>query len=172
MIKINRKSIFFYILSFVIPASIILAALAGLKITPFGDNTLAISDGKGLYLNYLGYVSRAVEGQEGILFSFTKGLGGNMMGSWGWFLLNPFFPLFTFFDIAHYMQAFTYVSVLNFCLCGLTMYILLQDIYGHKISNLFFSTAYALNGFLVANGFQVNFFTGVPTLPLMALGLR
>ena len=168
----KHKPIILYTLSVVIPAVVILAALAGLNITPFGDNSLAISDGDALYINYLGYVGRALSGKEGILFSFEKGLGGNMMGSWGWFLLNPFFVLFASADIMNYMQIYTFVSLLNFCVCGLTMYILLKDIYGHKSSNLIFSTAYALNGFLVANVFQVNFFAVIPALPIMALGLR
>ena len=170
--KTNAQKILYILLSFLIPAGIILAALASLKVAPFGGKTLAISDGNALYLNYLGYVARAVKGQENLFFSFEKGLGGNMMSSWGWFLLNPFFPLFAFFDITNYMTAFTWVSLLNFSLCGLTMYILLKDIYGYKLSNLIFSTSYALNGFLVANVFQLNFFTGVPTLPLVVLGLR
>lgn len=171
-IQSREYPILYYFLSCFIPALIMMAALAGLRVSPFGDNTLVISDGNALYLNYLGYVGRAVRGQEDVLFSFEKGLGGNMMGSWGWFLLNPFFALFALADITNYMYTYTYVSVLNFCLCGLTMYILLKDLYGHKLSNLIFSTAYALNGFLVANVFQMNFFTGVPTLPLMVLGLR
>lgn len=166
------KAAGYYTLSLLIPAIVIFAALAGLKVTPFGDNTLAISDGNGLYLNYLGYVGRAMKGQEDILFSFTKGLGGNMMGSWAWFLLNPTFILFAFADIANYMQTYTVVSALNFCLCGLTMSILLKDIYGHQTGNLIFSSAYALNGFLVANVFQMNFFACIPVLPLMVLGLR
>ena len=166
------KQIMLLASSFFIPAVIIMVALIGLHIAPFGDNTLVISDGDGLYINYLGYVSRVVKGQEDVLFSFEKGLGGNMMGSWGWFLLNPTFAIFALFDITQYPQAFTLVSLLNFCLCGLTMYILLKDCYGHRISNLMFSTAYALNGFLVANVFQLNFFVCVPMLPIMALGLR
>lgn len=161
-----------YIASFAIPIIIIIVALAGLGITPFGDHTLVISDGDGLYINYLSYVGRVVRGQEGITYSFEKGLGGNMMDSWGWFLLNPFFAIFSLFDITAYPIAFTYVSALNFAACGFSMYILLRDIYGHKLSNILFSTSYALNGFLVANVFQMNFFTGVFALPLMVLGLR
>ena len=172
MIEFKSKPIVLYIFSFIIPAVIIFAALAGLGVTPFGDNSLVISDGNALYINYLGYVGRALKGQEGILFSFTKGLGGNMMNSWGWFLLNPFFSLFVLADITNYMGMFTLVSLINFCMCGLTMYILLKDIYGHKGSNLIFSSAYSLNGFLVANVFQVNFFVVVPVLPIMVLGLR
>lgn len=161
-----------YILSLMIPMVIMLASIAGQEVTPFGDNSLVISDGNGLYINYLGFIGRAVQGQEDVLFSFTKGLGGNMMGSWGWFLLNPTFALFALADVTGYMQIYTYVSVLNLSLCGLTMYILLKDIYGHKASNLIFSTSYALNGFLVANVFQMNFFAVIPVLPIMVLGLR
>lgn len=166
------NSVILYIMSLIIPVIIIFISLIGLRITPFGDNSLAISDGKALYLNYLGYVGRAVRGQEDILLSFEKGLGGNMMGSWGWFLFNPIFALFALFDITNYLQAFTYISVLSFSICGFTMYILLKDLYGHRISNLVFSTAYAVNGFLVANVFQMNFFAVIPVLPIMVLGLR
>lgn len=172
MDSFKPKPLLLYILSVAIPVTIMMASLAGLGVTPFGDNSLVISDGNGLYINYLGYVGRAVRGQEDILFSFTKGLGGNMMGSWGWFLLNPTFALFAFADVTGYMQMYTYVSVLNLSLCGLTMYILLKDIYGHKASNLVFSTSYALNGFLVANVFQMNFFAVIPVLPIMVMGLR
>lgn len=166
------KTAALYLLAFIIPAILILAALTGMIITPFGDNSLVLSDGDGLYINFLGYVGRTVKGQEGFLFSFEKGLGGNMMSSWGWFLLNPLFALFGLADITNYMQAYTWVSLLNFCVCGVTMYILLKDLYGHRVSNLIFSTAYALNGFLVANVFQMNFFACIPVLPLMVLGLR
>ena len=162
----------YLLLSFLLPMLLMLAALIGLKVSPFGDNTLIISDGNGLYVNFLAYVGRAVKGQEGILFSFEKGLGGNMMSSWAWFLLNPFFALFSLFDITAYPTAYTWVSLLNFSICGVTMYLLLADLYGHKASNLIFSTSYALIGFNVANIFQMNFFTGVPALPIMVLGLR
>ena len=162
----------YILLSFLLPLLLMLVALVGLKVSPFGDNTLIISDGNGLYVNFLAYVGRAVKGQEGLLFSFEKGLGGNMMSSWAWFLLNPFFALFSLFDITAYPAAYTWVSLLNFSVCGVTMYLLLADLYGHKLSNLIFSTSYALIGFNVANIFQMNFFTGVPTLPIMVLGLR
>jgi len=171
-VQTREHGVLYLLLSFLIPYIIMMAALAGLKIAPFGDNTLIISDGNGLYLNFLSYVGRAVKGQEGILFSFEKGLGGNMMGSWAWFLLNPFFALFSLFDIAKYPSAYTYVSILNMSACGFTMYLLLKDMYGHRMSSLIFSTSYALNGFLVANVFQMNFFTGVFALPIMVLGLR
>ena len=171
-LQTQRNPVLYIFLSCFIPALIMIAALAGLHVTPFGDNSLFIADANGLYINYVSYVGRMVKGLEGFTYSFEKGLGGNMMPHMGITMLNPFFSLFTLFPIREYPAVYTLVSVLNFCLCGLTMYLLLADIYGHRRSNLIFSTAYALNGFLVANVFQVIFFTAVHVLPLVVLGLR
>lgn len=171
-LQAEQKSTLYILLSCCIPAFIIVVALAGLHVTPFGDKTLFIADANGLYINYVSYVGRMAKGLEGFTYSFEKGLGGNMMPHMGITMLNPFFVLFALFPIRDYPAVYTLVSALNFCLCGFSMYLLLADIYGHRRSNLIFSTAYALNGFLVANVFQVIFFTAVHVFPLVVLGLR
>lgn len=162
----------YMVMSFLFPMLLMFLALSWLKVTPFGDKTLIIADANGLYINYSAYVGRLVKGLEGFVYSFQKGLGGNMMPHMGITMLNPFTAVFAFFQISDFPLAFTLDSVLNLSFCGLTMYLLLADIYGHKRSNLIFSTAYAMNGFLVANVFQILFFTGVHSLPLVILGLR
>ena len=171
-IQTRQHPALYILLSFFIPFLLILVALVGLHVAPFGDKTLIIADANGLYINYVSYAGRLVKGLEGFTYSFEKGLGGNMMPHIGITMLNPFFVLFAFTPIRYYPAAYTLVSVLNFCVCGPTMYLFLADIYGHKRSNLIFSTAYALNGFLVANVFQVIFFTAVHVFPLVVLGLR
>ena len=158
--------------SFLLPFALILVALLGMHVTPFGDKTLVISDANGLYINTLAYAGRMFRGLENALYSFEKGLGGNMTGHFNGVLLTPFSFLFSLSDAANYPTAFTFVSTAAFSLCGLTMYFLMADIYGHKRSNLIFSTTYALIGFNVANVFQACFFMAAPALPLMALGLR
>ena len=138
-IRPREHKALYILLSFLLPLVILLVGLVGLHITPFGDKTLLIADANGLYINYLGYVGRLVHGQEGFLYSFEKGLGGNMLPNIGITMLNPFFPLFALFPVRDYPLAFTLVCVLNFSLCGLTMYLLLAELYGHKRSNLLFS---------------------------------
>ena len=169
--KLPEKPVYLA-LSLLLPLAIQFIALLWLKVTPFGDKTLVISDANGLYINYLAYVGRAVKGLEGFVYSFEKGLGGNMLPNIGITMLDPFFALFALFEVRDYPLAFTLVCVLNLSVCGLSVYLLLAELYGHKRSNLIFSTSYALMGFSVANVFQVFFFSGVQMLPLMALGLR
>ncbi len=160
------------VLSFLLLFFIILIALAGMQITPFGDQTLLISDANGLYLNTLSYASRMYKGLEGALYSFEKGLGGNMTGHLNGILLTPFAFLLSFGSIRDYPTIFSFISALSMSLSGLTMYLFQASIYGHKRENLLFSTSYALMGFSVANVFQACFFTAAPVFPLMALGLR
>ena len=167
-----RKALLFYMFAFLLPCVIILIALIGLHIAPFGEHTLVISDADGYYMNTLSYAGRMLKGLEGLTYSFEKGLGGNMMGHLNGILLTPFGFLFSLVSTSDYPVAFTFISALNFSLCGLTMYLLLADLYGHGTGNLIFSTAYALVGFNVANVFQAVFFTAAAPLPLMALGLR
>ena len=168
----QKERIIFLMLSFLIPFSLMVIALVGLQIAPFGDHTLIISDANGYYINTLAYASRMLRGMEGITYSFEKGLGGNMMGHLNGILLTPFAFLLSLADITQYPSTFSFFSVLNLSLAGLTMYILLADLCGHKRSNLIFSTCYALMGFQTANVFQAVFFCAAPVLPIMALGLK
>ena len=167
-----KRPIMLFIASFMMPFIIIVVAIIGLRITPFGDNTLLISDANALYVNYLGYVGRLLRGMEGVTYTFEKGLGGNMMPHMAGTMSNPVFALIALFRVSDYPIAFTLISTISLSICGLTMYILLADLFGHRLSNLIFSTSYALSGFLVANVFQVIFFTGPMVLPLVVLGLR
>ena len=159
-------------LSFFIPFFVMLIALIGLEITPFGDHSLLISDANGYYINTLSYAGRMFRGMEGITYSFEKTLGGNMMSHLNGILLTPFAFLLALVDITLYPAAFTYISLLNLSLAGLAMYLFLADAYGSKRSHLIFSTTYALMGFQTANVFQAVFFCAAPVLPIMALGLK
>lgn len=170
--KIRLLNVLFILLSLAIPFLIMMISLVGMRVAPFGDKTLVIADANGYYINTLSYAGRMFKGLEGITYSFEKGLGGNMTGHLNGILLTPFGFLFSLMDISNYPIAFTFISVLNFSLCGLTMYLLLADIYGHNTGNLIFSTSYALIGFNVANVFQAFFFCAAAPLPLLLLGLR
>lgn len=168
----RNTSLVFLLLSFLVPFILIIIVLIGLGVAPFGDKTLLISDANAYYINTLSYAGRMYKGLENLTYSFEKTIGGNMMGHLNGILLTPFGFLFSLVSISDYPVAFTFISALNFSVCGLTMYLLLSDLYGHKTGNLIFSTTYALIGFNVANVFQAVFFCAAAPLPLMALGLR
>ena len=170
--KQKRIKISCFLLSFLIPVLIMLLGLNALHITPFGDRTIVISDGFGLYINELSFIGRMVKGGEGILYSFKNGIGANMVSTLAWGMINPLFALSAFFSLEQLPEFYSFLTVLNLAVAGLTMYILLNSVFGFKASNLIFSTSYSLIGFSVVNDFQIVFFIGVQVLPLVALGLH
>jgi len=173
--KLNKKTgndgILYILLSLLLPFMIVTLALYLLGITPFGDHNLAISDG-ALYVRGFSHFTRMLHGQENILYSFKNGLGGNEWSLLAWGGITPV-SLLVFFATPENMPVFfTWITVADICICGVTMYLLLADCRGHVLGNLLFSTSYALMGFNVAYCFHFFFFIGPQFLPLIALGLR
>lgn len=160
-----------YILAFGIPLLVILLAYIGLRITPFGDKTIIISDAKALYTSDLAYISRLLHGQEDFLYSFKSSIGINMMEMHGG-VMNPLYAISYFSDITAIPVLYSWIMALDMAFCGLTMFVFLSSVYGRKNYNLLFSTVYALIGFNVASCFQIYFLLGVELLPLIALGVK
>ena len=170
-IKIGNKSFLYILLSFLFPFFIIFVALFFLGIVPFGIHSLAVSDGNA-YVRVFTHFSRILHGQENILYSFKNGLGGNEWSLLAWGGITPV-VLLAFFATPETMPVFfTWITVIDICICGVTMYILLSNTRGHLFTNLIFSTSYALMGFNVAYCYHYLFFIGPQFLPLVALGLR
>ena len=160
----------YLLLSFIIPFFILLLALIALHITPFGNHSLAIADAK-FYLNNEMYFARLMRGDENFFYSFNCGLGANAWSqiAWGGFSFGGLLSILA--KLETMPSIFTWMCTVNLSLCGLTMYLLLDYVNGHKPSNLIFSTGYAMIGFNVVNCYQVGFIIGPIVLPLMTLGL-
>ena len=157
-------------LSFLLPFLIQLLGCLAMLVTPFGKHSLAISDGQ-FYLNSLMHLARKLRGQENWLYTFKSGLGANAWSSLSWGGFNPVLMLALFANLETMPDWFTWISLVNLALCGVSMYLLLAGVYGHRLSHLILSTSYALIGFSVVNCYQTLFFIGVQTLPIVALGL-
>lgn len=169
-IQTRECRMLYILLSFFIPFLVLTLALTALHVAPFGKHNLAISDGK-FYINGEMFFKRLLLGEENILYSFNNGLGGNewSLFAWGGFSFGNLLSCFA--KLETIPTVFTWICVVNLSLCGLTMYILLAYVNGHKLSNLVFSTSYALIGFNVVNCYQTGFVLGPEMLPLVILGL-
>ena len=160
-------------LSFFLPVLIMTLGMAALGIAPFGNHSLAISDGTN-YLNGMNgssWLLNALLGKSDLFYSYTAGPGNNSWAglAWGGVYLSHFLSLLSTVDTA--VEWFSWICVCNLALCGLSMYLLLSGLRGAKPAHLIFSTSYALCGFCVVYCYHSLFFIGPQMLPLMALGL-
>lgn len=165
------KKKFFYIFSIGLPLIVLCLFLVAIHAVPFGINNSFLSDANAYYINYVSYWKRVLTGKESLFYSFTKGIGGNTSALIAYHLLNPFMLLFTFFDIDQFPVVYTIISLLSVSACGFTMYILLDHLRPDCLSNLIFSTSYALMGYNAVNYWQLQWLTGAILFPLIILGI-
>ena len=163
-----------YVYAILVPVSIVIAALVSLSIVPFGDKTLLISDADAYYKNYIAYLRGVVTGEHGLLYSFSKSLGGTLVNIFpGTVFFNICFWVFPLLPLEYLPLAYTLSYLVYVGVCGLGAYLLLRDIYDgdHKYL-LIFSTSYAVMGYSVVNNFQFVYYPGPMTLPFLMLGVR
>lgn len=168
--RLWRYRVLCLVLSFFIPFLVVTIALIALHVTPFGDHSLAITDAKW-YLNGQMFFARLMRGEEGLLYSFSNGIGANEWSTLSWGAFAPVSLLSLLATLETMPDVFTWIAAVNIALCGFTMYIMLARIKGPQFSHLLFSTSYALMGFTVVNCYQTLFFMGPQMLPLVMLGL-
>ena len=169
--RLLNNRVFCLALSYLIPLVILSYVLICLKIEPFGDKSLAVSDAIAQYIPLFSQFSRTVQDHGNMFYSFAKGLGGNYVSIIAYYLVNPFFFFFLLTDISFYTASFSYMILFQIAFSGLTMYILLTYLFGRKPHLLMFSTIYALSGYPVVYFFHVMWIQCVIALPIITLGL-
>lgn len=160
-----------------IPALAMLLACAALQITPFGNRTLLVSDMSGQYVNFLSYFRTIISGSNDFFYTFSKNLGGDMVGLSAYYLFSPFNLVTLLFPTENLPTAVTLIITLKISFCGLTFFWFANSRSGFKtkpfsFGSIILSTAYALMAYNVAYCFNIMWLDGVILLPLIALGVE
>jgi uncharacterized membrane protein YfhO len=162
-----------YLFSFIIPAFIVMLALAIQKIYPFGDKALLCWDMEIQYADYFGWLGNVLRGEGSIFYSFSKSLGGNMAALFGYYLSSPFNLLVRFFPPERITEFVSWLTLLKIAACGLTAYVYISK--RHRLDGplaLCLSSAYALMEYNVSYCSNIMWLDGVMLLPLIALGIH
>ena len=77
----KHNSLLLYVLSALIPCTLLLVSFALQGLLPFGDRTVMMFDASSQYVDFVGYLQRIFAGEENLLYSFSKNLGGEMAQS-------------------------------------------------------------------------------------------
>lgn len=167
-----KKSWWLTIFSFLLPGSLFLLAMAFIGAAPFGDETILLRDSVGQYIDFFGYLKSVMRGENDLLYTFSKALGGDMLSLASYYLISPFNVLFAFATTENTPMFYTAIVVLKLSACGLTFYLAAKNRYGAKFTHLIFSTAYALSAYNVLYQWNILWLDGVIVLPLVGLGVE
>ena len=97
----RSKRIIIALLAFFIPIIIILGVIFYLNIVNNGSyfkngENFLLADMASQYNSLYNYMHDVLAGNESIFYSFSKGLGGNMASTVGYYLASPFNILYIF----------------------------------------------------------------------------
>jgi len=168
----KKQSILFYIIAFAIPALLYMGLLAFEGIMPFGsEHSIAYVDADGQYISYFAYYKQMLAGEQSLLFSFSKLIGGDMIGFGAYYLLSPFNLILLLFPAAKMAQAMAVMAVAKIGTAGLAAALFFEHHCGRNEKALFLSTSFALMSYNIIYMMNIMWIDGVILLPLIALGI-
>ncbi|MGY5338752.1 YfhO family protein [Levilactobacillus spicheri] len=160
--------------AFLTPLIIMTAYFAYRQMAPFGSSSLLTVDLGQQYVDFFAYLRRTLlHNPSAIFYSFSNGLGGEMVGNWAYYLLSPLNWLLLAFPGAHLSSGIFLLTVLKYGLAGLSFGWLLTKVTPHTgLVAITLSTAYALMGWTIANQLNIMWLDALYLLPLIFYGLR
>ncbi len=142
--------------------------------SPFGSYSLASMDANIQYLDLFSYLKDVMSGENDILYTFSKTLGGTNIAVFAYYLSSPFNLLLLFFDKSNVACFFDCVVVLKLGTAAATAAYFLQQRFRRRLKPYFvilLSMSYALMQYSIAQSSNIMWLDGVYMLPLMLLGV-
>ena len=167
-----------YLASFIAPIAIMFVAWAIDGFFPFGTKSLMAVDFNAQYIGLYAYFKHLFLNGDwsSFFYSFSKSIGGGMLGIWGFNLLSPFNLLFLLTSEENFQWVVPIVIALRYGAMGLTMAHFLIKRYDGLKNKAYLvpivATIYALNGFNVSYQMNPIFYDGMIMLPLVLIGVE
>ena len=162
-----------YFLAFFIPALIMFGVYAAFGVYPFGDNSVLVLDLNGQYVYYFEAMRDAFWGNGSMLYSWSRNLGGEMMGIYGYYLASPFSLIVMLFPRSMITESLLIMQLAKIGACGVTFtYYLKKSKRIDGYSALIFSSLYALMAYAVVQLMDPMWIDGLVYLPLIIFGLE
>lgn len=172
MVRVSHNAKQYYMLTFLIPAAVLLLCFWEKGITPFGDNCLLAMDAWGQYFPMLKEMKRALFSGN-LAWSFDGGLGFNLWAQSAYYT-NSFLWLFLFMLPDAWMITGLHVLiVIRFGLCAVTFAYWLEKHYKKRTwTGIVFAAAYALSSYTMAFLNQFMWMDVVVLFPLVMVSLE
>lgn len=168
-----KKTDRLYLLSFFVPALILLVIFIKREIFPFGDRSFLHIDMYHQYFPFLVEFYHKLKDGESLFYSWNTGIGSNFIALYAYYLASPFNWLCVLIPEHYLMEFLSYMVILRTGLCGLSFtYYIRKHFHTDSWAVLFFALFYALSGFLAAYNWDVMWLDVIVLAPIVILGLE
>ena len=167
-----EKGILYFVLSFLIPFSILWYAFGSYGIHPFGERQILVVDLWHQYYPFFRVVREKLINGGSFFYSWENGLGTNFLSLISYYAASPLNWLSVFFDDDHVRDAMTFILSCKIGFAGAFFSTFLRYTYKRKdFSICMFSVMYALCSYTLGYYWNVMWFDTVALFPLVMLGI-
>lgn len=167
-----EKGVLYFLLSFTIPAVIMLLAFRENEIHPFGDNQMLVVDLWHQYFPFFKVVREKLLNGGSFLYSWSNGLGTNFLSLISYYAASPLNWISVFFKEENIRDALSYILIAKIGFAGAFFSCFLRYTFKRKdISICIFSTLFALCSYMLGYYWNVMWFDTVALFPLVMMGI-
>ena len=167
-----EKGILYFILSFLIPFSIMLYAFGMFGVHPFGNRQILVVDLWHQYYPFFRVVHEKLVSGGSFLYSWENGLGTNFLSLISYYAASPLNWISVFFGDGGERDALTFILAAKIGFAGAFFSSFLRYTYRRKdFSICMFSVAYALCSYTLGYYWNVMWFDTVAMFPLAMMGI-
>lgn len=160
-------------LAFVLPMAVMALIYIAMEVWPFGKSSVLVLDLNGQYVYYFEALRDILRGEQGILYSFERALGGEFLGIIAYYLASPLSIIVALFPEGYITEALYTILLLKCGLSGMNMCIYLHRSHPTKpVNEVVFSLMYALCSYAVVMQHNTMWFDCFYLLPLILLGVE
>lgn len=160
-------------LALLLPMFIMALIYFAMQVWPSGENSVLVLDLNGQYVYYFEAIRDFFLGEQGILYSFERALGGEFLGIVAYYLASPFSFIVALFPEGMITESLYVILLLKCGLSGMNMCVYLHKSHPTKpVNEVIFSAMYALTSYGVVMQHNTMWFDCVLFFPLIMLGIE
>lgn len=165
---------FYLAFAFIIPVVIMYIIYIAMEIHPFGNGSVLVLDLNGQYVYFYEALREFIYGDNSLMYSFSRSLGGEFMGIYAYYIASPFSYIVCLFPQAKILDALLCIFLLKTGLCGFTFgyYIHKTNKSNSKIATVIFSCMYALTAYAVVQQHNSMWIDAVIWLPIITYAIE
>jgi uncharacterized membrane protein YfhO len=162
-----------YLLSFMAAPLILLLVYAFRGVYPFGQSSVLALDLNGQYIYYYEYYRGIFLADNSLLYSFSRSLGGEMIGTFAYYLASPFSFILLLFPRVLITEAVLTMILLKVGAAALTFAVYLRvERKAQPLTVILFSTMYGLMSYNIIQTMNPMWLDGPIFFPLIILAVE
>lgn len=172
--KIASSQYSYLFFCFAIPVLVMYLLYMAIAIHPFGDGSVLVLDLNGQYVYFFEALRNTLYGEGSLLYSFFRGLGGEFLGMYAYYLASPLSYIVALFPQSRILEALLTIILLKVGLCGLSFgFYLHKNSKSHNtVVSVAFSVMYSLCAYAVVYQSNMMWIDALIWLPLITYGIE